>query len=294
MKRFLRIALALCMCVTMIPSAFAVNKNGEENEILGKAKSSEYEMLLGLSDVQEKQFLQESEIAANTIEQAIFEKASLSEEVLLAEGYSGEQIAILKAYDGGPLEDNPQLERALGSLEGELSRVSYSNTSAAAKFSWEWVNKPVLTGAAIRDIVACAWRGVNSGNEECVMTFASGKSSCSVKYNNGNRTYTENLDINVRDAQRNVEVKIPMADSGIPAGWAQSGELVVAIAEEVSVKKLYSSTFLFAYGHMVLTLSPSIEVSVSGPSLSFSFGTGTNEEYNKSIIIRTNGTTQEI
>lgn len=294
MKKFFGIVLALCLCITMMPSALAANNEVAESAIVGRVKSSEYEMLLELSATQERQFLQKCKSTAVSIEQAILEKASLPTEVLLADGYTGEQIAILKSYDGGPLEENPQLEKAMGVFEGKLSRVSYSRTSAAAKFSWEWVNEPFLTGTAIHDIVACAWRGTNTGNEECVMDFVPENSRCSITYNNGTVVYTKDFDIDVRDAQRNVEVKFPMTGPTLQAGWGQSGELVIAIKEENSINNMYSSTFIFAYGHMVFTISPSIDVSGSGVSLGLSCGLGTNEEFNKSIIIRSNGTTQEI
>ena len=69
---------------------------------------------------------------------------------------------------------------------------------------------------------------------------------------------------------------------------------MIAIEEEAPIGNMYSSTFIFAYGHIVLTVSPSIDVTGDGSSLGLSCGFGPNEEYNKSIITRANSTVKEI
>lgn len=285
-KKSIGAILIVCLIATFATPAFADEMSPQ---ITMSSSSSEYDLLVSLSQEEESALLNTYDIEAKSIEQVILERAMLSVEELTARGYNPDQIAILKEYDGSPIENNPQLKKVLGELQGELDIVSANRTSAVAKFNWKWINQPLLSGSAVKDIVACAWRGTDNSNQECTMTFNEGKSHCNITYRTNMNTYKETLTIVEKDAQRNIEVKIPMHNDR-KSGWAESGELQIAVEEEKTIYNMYSTLFVFAYGHMTLTLSPSISVTANGASLGLSCGFGTSEEFNDHITVKYDGT----
>ena len=212
-------------------------------------------------------------------------------------GYSQETIELLKAYDGSPIEDNPQLYGAFADLNGNLYVVSYGDTRMAAEFAWNWSNSPLLSGSAATDIVACGFAGTNTNNLPCTMTFDAARSEGVVYYYQGNTEVpvyagSKTLDISVKNVHQHVEVRFPMSESfgGTTGktGWAKNGHLIVGIKEEMTVNQLYSAAFAFGYGHTSRTLSPSISVSVgSGFSggIGLSFGSGTENMFYQTVVV---------
>lgn len=301
-KLFATIGLVLAMCVSLsIPAVAAPNV--DDHAGLQKCSVSEYDILIALKaekaalkdlhitraiDEERNEYLEE--LQNFNPEAAIMEVASLPYDVLRGQGYSSEQIDILKAYDGGPIENNPQLARALGELWATILRQSYSNHGAEARFSWNWTTKPIITGV-FDDIVSCAWRGVNLDNEEVVMTFVPSSSECEVEYVTDMGTTVDYVeyDIDDKDPNKNAEVKFALSHNN---GYAKRGYFDVCIEEEVIVNELATSVFIFAYGHTNFTLSPSISVSGSGPSLGLTCGRGTDEMFNEWMKINRNGSTE--
>lgn len=301
MKKFATIGLVLVMCVSLcIPAAATTNEN--DNVVLQKCSVSEYDLLVALKaekealenlpatcaiDEEKDEYL--DGLKNFNPEEAIMEVASQSYEVLRGQGYSADQIAILKSYDGSPIENNPQLARALGELWATILKQSYSNHGAEARFSWNWTTKPIITGA-FDDIVSCAWRGVNLNNEEVVMSFVSSSSECEVEYVTDMGTTVDYVeyDIDDKDPNKNAEVKFALSHNN---GYAKRGYFDVCIEEEVIVNQLATSVFIFAYGHTNFTLSPSISVSGDGPSLGLTCERGTDEMFNEWMKINRNGST---
>lgn len=301
-KKFAVLGLSLVMCLSLCLPVAAVTNEGD-NSVSQSYTASEYDILISLKE--EKEALRDmpatlavdeeraeylEELQSFNPEEAIMEVASQPYDVLRRQGYSAEQIAILKAYDGGPIENNPQLSRALGELWATILRQSYSNHGAEARFSWKWTTKPIITGV-FDDIVSCAWRGVNQDNEEVVMSFVSSSSECEVEYvtDMGATVDYVEYEINDKDPNRNAEVKFALSHNN---GYAKEGYFDVCIEEEVIVNELATATFIFAYGHTNFTISPSISVSGSGPSLGLSCGIGTDEMFNEWMKINANGSTE--
>lgn len=303
MRKVIGFTMAIAMCMSLyVPSASAVNI--ESNNEPQMYTASEYDMLIAMK--QDKESLEEAqnlmpssidedeqeylnELQTFSPENAIMEFASQPYDELKKQGYTTEQIEILKEYDGSPIEDNPQLSRALGKLSASLSRRAYSDYSAGARLYWNWTTKPIITGV-FTDIVACAWRGINQNNEESVLTFVPELSECEVEYFND---YGESVDrvvyeINDKDPNRNAEVKFPLTHD---MGYAKKGYFDVYLEEENIVHELDTAVFIFAYGHTNFTISPSISVSGSGPSLGLSCAFGTDEMFNEWIKVKSSGRT---
>lgn len=311
MKKRLVAALVAAMMVAsmMVTPAFAIDLaevTTNEKTTPWLASTTEYDMLLQIKEEkkqlenalplsvsenveQQEEYIEE--LKSFNPEEAILIRASIPEEQLQIMGYTNEQIAILKEYDGSPIEENPQLRAVLGKLWATILKLDYSKNSAAARFSWKWTNQPIITGV-FSDIVSCAWRGVGRDNQEETMTIDLNNSTCNVKYVSEDGSLSDKYvtyDINDKDPQRNAEVKFRLTDSG---RWAESGYFDVYIEEEATVNNMDTSLFIFAYGHTNFTVSPSISVSGSGPSLGLSCGVGTDEMFNEWLKIKYTGVTE--
>ncbi len=113
-KKFLSVLLtAALVSAALSMGAFAAGKaNGESTTI-----TNEYEMLLQTREAQQRENTLFRSAGADYAELAYLERAALPEETLRDMGYSQEQISILKAYDGGPLEEHPELRAASSNLK---------------------------------------------------------------------------------------------------------------------------------------------------------------------------------
>ena len=304
MKKYVCLALTLIMCFSLfIPTVAAAkdysgdasqNYSVKEYDILVSLKQEKEDLMSNIpSTVSIDEEAQEyyNELANFNPEKAIMEVAALPYEILERRGYTPDQIEILKAYDGGPIEENPQLARSLGELWATILRRSYSNHSAKARFSWDWTTPPIIKGI-FDDIVSCAWRGVSEDNKESMMTFVPSSSECKITYYTDMGTIAAEdveFEIDCKDPNRNAEVLFPLS---YDYGYPKEGDFDVCIEEEVRLNELETATFIFAYGHTNFTLTPSINVSGSGPSLGLSCGFGTDEMFNEWMKINADGSTE--
>ena len=207
-------------------------------------------------------------------------------------GYTIEQIALLKTYDGSPLEDNPQMRGTFASLNGTLFVMTPTSTKMGVRLEWEWTNEPVLSGTAISDIVTCGFSAVDTNSSVIVVTAKN--LSCSVNYYAGDtKLATRSQTITQVDPHGHVESTFAMGQiiNG-EQGWAKSGYFIVYAAEEVTVNRLYSVNFKFGYGHQILTSAPSISVSFGATGsggIGLTFGKGTENMFEEEVIVRING-----
>lgn len=260
---------------------------GTEGVLIGSFTVNEYDSL-----VQSGRATDIASSSDSSIETAVLERAQLPVETLLAYGYSNDEIAILKAYDGSPIEDNPQLRGTFANLNGFIYRMDYNDYGSTVRFSWVWDSAPVLHGSAITDVVTCAWVGVNSTNGPHALRIQSAESICEVDYYQGETfMFRETVDIDDADVNTYVNASFNVGSDNVSAlsAWAKKGYMDVSVSEAVSVGDLEYSTFVFAYGHQTLTASAGFSVSASGISISISPKFGTEQMYNGSVSTWTNG-----
>lgn len=322
MKKVLSVILAIACCFSLATTAFASDLDevepiasgtiaasdiGDEGVEIGSFVANEYDMYLELQNTPSSVLLKSGydyedveEIKSTSVEEILYQRGQMTESELRNMGYSQETIELLKAYDGSPIEDNPQLYGTFADLNGDLKVINYGTSKMAVKFNWSWSNSPLLSGTAITDVVTCGFAGTNNNNLPCTMTFDKDNSKCRINYYQGDYGYFtyigyKDKDISVKNAHQHVEVKFKMSEpfsNGKKIGWAQNGYMIIGIKEERTVNQLYSGTFAFGYGHTVVTISPSISVSVgSGFSggVGLSFGTGTENMFYKTAVVNRYG-----
>lgn len=159
MKKLVSLTLVLAMMFSLGASALAADISTgpmepvetvvNEYDIYVREKENtegEYSVM-GIGDTEEK-----------TIEELYLERAALSEEELVAQyNYSEEQIAILKAYDGSPIEENPQLRAVSASMSGRVTTSTAYSYLVAATLSWSWNQKPFTTSVNQQDSIKAVW-----------------------------------------------------------------------------------------------------------------------------------------
>ena len=275
--RFLSLLLAAALILGALPgTAFAAEEdNGESTTV-----TNEYEMILQAREAQEAQqregnIFKNSSFNDDGAELAYLERAALPEETLESMGYSPEQIAILKAYDGGPLEEHPELLAASSNLTITANKSTMGRTSASATFTWSWDIFPVIY---LTDGVAFQWRGTATTGSPLDINIDETPSLSYVKvdyYKAGLNTYhdTETQDLHHVDAKTHGQADIPMSmiiDNAGTTVYAKSGiaRIYVDIVDDTT-GLLQEVTFSFAYAHTSVSLGASVSVSfdfASGPS----------------------------
>lgn len=160
MKKLFSLTLVLAMMFSFSASALAADISTEpmepvetvvnEYDIYVREKENtegEYSVM-GIDGTEEK-----------TIEELYLERAALSEEELVAQfGYSKEQIAILKSYDGSPIEDNPQLRAVSASVSGRITTSAAYSDLVAATMSWSWNQRPFTISVSQQDSIKAEWQ----------------------------------------------------------------------------------------------------------------------------------------
>lgn len=121
-------------------------------------------------------------ILSNAPEEELLYRATLSDAVLKNYyGYSDNQVALLREYNGQPLEEYPDARPLLGSLTGSLSRISGANNNLhiGVIYSWQWTTLPAMRKD---DITAISWSGVYQNGASNQIRFNSSKSYSNVSY----------------------------------------------------------------------------------------------------------------
>ena len=316
-KIFSLIVAIICCTVLLIPtyaydevalepivSGNVLSHNAVEGEavLVGTFQKNEYDMYIELQETPDSVLYESGytdedieKIKSTTIEDLIYQRAQLPQDELLGMGYTQEEIQILKAYDGSPLSENPQLRRLFADLSGELYVVAYGHYRMTARFEWTWSSKPLLSGPLIMDTVACGFLAIDENNDICAVKYDEDWSECIVSYYNGNKNVgNPEQEILVRDINGHVESQFRMSGGDvIEPGWAKEGSFEVSITEVVTAKEMEWAKFVFVYGHTTLEVTPSIDISISYggamPSISVDFGIGTEEMFYKTLEINREG-----
>ncbi len=93
----------------------------------------------------------------------------MRESELAARGYTDDQIAALRAYDGGALADAPELRDASAQLTGSITCTAVSDTEITAVLRWRWSAQPALFGGAA--VMACRWLAMNADGQTIVLSL---------------------------------------------------------------------------------------------------------------------------
>ena len=259
---------------------------------------TEYEVITDLKQSSDSELMKRgystneiAEIKDFSFEKSLLERAQLSEKSLYGMGYNSDQIALLKSYDGGPLENNPQMVAVFGTLSGTIYKNYMYSNQASAIFTWQWSNTPLICGP-LRDTVACYFTATKTGGgSHTVVALNNSSTYCDVEYYFGNsKMNTTRYNVAFPSPQKSAEVKFPMEKNINGADcWAKKGTMVIAIREDVVVYNMAIAYFTFGYGHSVLTTTPSVNVPFGG---GLEFGIGVTREFYKTIRLNINGTSQ--
>ena len=244
---------------------------------------SEYDVYLDLKKKDTKALLEDgytrqevSALQENKVEKELFARAQLSEVELRDFCYTAEQIEILKAYDGSPLEDNPQMRAVLATFTGSIYTESVYSSSATMIFNWSWSSIPIVCLPLVKDYAVCTFKGTNRNNIPVQMRLAS--SSCVVSYYNGS-SYSYQESVSIADYDRFGYCKYNINQNDGSGKWAKIGSLTVQVREEATTGTLYSTMFDFTFAHTELAINGGVSVGKSGADWGVDIGFGVNELY---------------
>lgn len=303
-KKIWSLILASVVCFFLTVPTFAVTEAHSDNQF----NISEIDVVKDLQNTPESELIDAGytveeikEIQNFSFEKAYYERAQLSAEDLRWLGYSDAQIAILKSYDGSPLEENPQMRAVLAQMTGQIYAVSFGKNSMKTRFSWEWSSAPIFHGEFISDIVSCNAIGINSNNGTSYVNAVTANSYANVLYHtNGTNTPLRNFKYEITNntgVNGQIDVKFPMSKSiDSTTGWAKSGNFIAEYKETVTANDLGAIQFVFAYGHASVSVMPSVTISFVPPYLtpSVSFGIGTSNMCSKGIILHSDGQSETL
>lgn len=276
MKRFLLLTLSLTLLLIFPAQTLASVPPPTSRTI------SEYDMICqerttarnnvqsGLMTAQEA-----AQLKIFKVEDELLRLASLPSQDLASMGYTASQIAILKAYKGGPLEDHPEMRAVMSSFSFDISckTQNASTTSFIADFSWEWSSRPLFVGV---DYAVFLWEGTSISGNPVNTAIDMSDSSATVSYYfvSGGGLYGEvPLDYTMRDQYGYICYDIDM-QTVTPAAesiWAKCGEAAICV-NRTGTATFSEAKFGFCYGHEYISIVPTITCSTNPISVSFSSG----------------------
>jgi len=291
MKKIFSLTLSLLMALTMTTYASATGAYFEEQldepVLLNSVSINEYDMYV--ASQADSNVLARGSITA---EAALLERAQLPEKTLISYGYTDDEISILKAYDGSSIDENPQLKGLFADLSVRLYRMAYDSHGVTVRFFWNWETPPVLHSFVTIDNISCAWVGVGTDNKPHALRFQGKDSVCEVEYFDGDKSVgREKIEIDDEDVNSCVKAAVHMGEMDAFGGWSKRGYMDITLVEPVPTNELSYSTVAFVYGHQTSLSggSAAFTIHVEGLDISFTPKFGTEEMYNGSISIWTNG-----
>lgn len=295
---------ALLVCSSVSSAAVDNNELKQTKYIVSKFTRSEYDMLMSIHTKSEKELLLEGYtvedievLQAVSIEEAICERAKMSEEELSKMGYTDEQISLLRTYDGSPLSENPQMRGIFADVDGWLYAGDCNENCLRVTIVWEWTNAPLFSGTSITDSIACAFQGINNNSHPVTVKLNPSNTSCKLYYYSSLGALidvVEDVDVDHTAVNTCISAEIPMGkwfDDEV--GWAKHGELSFEIEEQVEVNALNNALFAFGYGHTTLGNAPDVSASLDGLHFSFDFGVGFTEMFYKEYRVFSTGNYHE-
>lgn len=284
MKKVLSMLLVLSLVLGMGTTAFAETSKDITDELGGTVKVSacnEYAMLKELAKEGEfslvKQGYTKSEITEirdykeNYIRH-IEKLGDLEDQALTNLGYGEDQIKMIRNFKGSEAElyglsATLSLNVTNASFEFKENEPKSSRYSKGTfEFGWAWNGMPMSTST---DLVGASWN-----------SWAITSRSSSIKYYDmttgayKKTTAATKKDPTGAGAIGGAGYKFPLRISSENL-FARNGQVTFKLKSDVhDLKDFY---YYVAYGHTVLTVSPSFSVSGSGPNVELAFGSGVNE-----------------
>ena len=315
MKRLITIGLVVGMLMCSLVQVNAADAHMDPNwadkewesafagaKLVKTTVVNEYDLLV----MEEAQMLKTGSrkvVVDNGAGRYLQDKIKLSNTELLNDGFTMDEIDILRTYNGGLLSENPQLRSLFSEMSGSLYVRDHEPSRMEAMFSWQWTDVPFIINNTNEDLVVCGFIGVDDNNYYCdVETDSSMVTGMAYYYdtetgeNTGGRQLTED----VSDMSYKASVDIELVDRLTASNtivWAKRGYMKVAIRDSVGANVLASSTFAFGYAHATVEASPSVDVVIGngiGIGVILDFANASQEMYSGSIIINADGTYEVI
>ena len=212
-------------------------------------------------------------------------RKKLSDQVLaLQYGYNDKEIAILRKYNGGRLEDHAELKAITGTLTiAKPNIVTSSGSAFKLTVKWSWDHCPIVQA---KDVFAIAWKPT-FGKENGNLRLVTSKSSHKVTYSlidGTTKTYNKSI-TNVTPcatAKSEFQMKgdrIIHYNGGVDVvEWASEGKLTLYFETTYNSAFMTAIDMVFGYGHTYLGASPSVSFDSSGTAgIGISFGWNTSE-----------------
>lgn len=224
-------------------------------------------------------------------EDLLLERATMTTEELAALGYDSKAIAILHAYDGTPLSENPEVRSILATFTGDISVVQKSYSMITTKLEWSWSSQPLVTGLLITDIVGCGFQGTNTANLPCTVELRDAGTYNIVYYYTNTSDYLGLTmpEIDDNDPTASVTSTVPTKDTvNYNIGWAKEGIFVVSIQEYSPNNDLYGAVFAYGFGHVSVDIdaTASLDFIHREGSIDFDFGLTTTEEFAETVRVK--------
>lgn len=274
--------LGIIMCLLI--SSFAISVNAEElSYSTNTIVVSEYDYITDC--------LSKSESELNALgfadeEIAVFKNFKIEDELLQRQektddvlrnyyGYSNEQIAILREYNGEPIKDNPKLRALFAVLTFSTPTVMRASaTEIAVYLTWQWSSKPLWVALTMEDTIAVMWQGTygsSSGNIR-LNTSSSYWLAQYVVESNSFATDSELYSFTTSSPTASAKVTYPTNyGSGF---FAMSGSTSLYFETTEGSADLTCFDLLIVYGHSTIVGSASITLQ-SG--FDYTLGIGTEE-----------------
>lgn len=298
MKRVFRTILSLAIVFIFLISAVlpSLSVSAKDSQDCEKMVFSEYDYIVGIrkmNDSEQKKLDipddKKEKILSNGVENEILARKELSDKVLSEYyNYTEDEIAILRKYDGGRLEDHPELRAITGKLTFQTPYLQqcYSNKNKNSSgytskvritFSWEWDHCPLI---CCKDVVGICW-DATFGNENGNMRVNRSQSTHVVYYADypGYQLgwYPKYLSVTQVQANHAVKSEFKMCNDAEDGDWAKHGDFILQLDSVEGSGRLTAVDFVVGYGHTVLGFTPGISFDYGGPGIGISFGPSTSE-----------------
>lgn len=284
-KRFLSSILLIGMLFVMSTVAFATNDAPDmpAEPAAYSVTTNEYDIYTHSRRLSNKELSNQgmSEthinlIKSDAIENELLERASLPASELSDMGYSSSQITILKNYNGEPIENKPELRGVFADMTAKFYKEVASSVTLKVRVYWEWSNVPLLAGEPIIDLMAIRWQGTNTNGQSINLAFYSATSYANANYysRSGEYKYSNRLTIVCDSPYDHAYAKVPVGSGDSDqygAYYAKTGNFYVQVMR-TGTDYIKEAAFVFAYGHTVVGVSPSLSLPVSF-GIGFSVGT---------------------
>lgn len=290
MKKLLALLFSVVLSFSFVTPAFAL----ESETLVSSVTINEYDVYVSTRCASSSELLdsgvspqQVDLIRSNAIENELLRLSELTVTELAALGYNTYQAEILQGYTGERIETNQNLRSVFATMTMNFYKLSANNTMLRIKAEWEWGSAPVLSGGAIHDMVAMRWQGTNSAGSPINLALDSAGSICSVKYYTLDGVYKRSAGVSVicNSPYDHAYAEIPMHLDDNSSNYAKEGYLVTRV-ERTGSDVINEAAFVFAYGHTVIGITPSLALP---PSFGIGFSVGTETMVEEAIRVDSRG-----